>query len=192
MADQISKPKCHTRPNLSHRYSLSTTVRHACRCALHVVTSKAGNQPQLQLSTHLTVTKSCHRLSIFWYEVVTRQAPSGKGSTPSMVHLELQWSTACHHEQGQSLHVTPKVLWRPCQARVWMISCSCLVMQDVLVEYVIELARKAAGDKSSITAQDMMWVLRKVVSPNQVFLPCPPALDFQPAVLLLGAFLIQL
>ncbi|KAK9822521.1 hypothetical protein WJX74_000677 [Apatococcus lobatus] len=35
------------------------------------------------------------------------------------------------------------------------------VVEDVLVEYVVELARKAAGDKPTITAQDMMWVLRK-------------------------------
>ena len=35
-------------------------------------------------------------------------------------------------------------------------------MQDILVEYVVELARKAAGDKPTIMAQDMMWVLRKV------------------------------
>lgn len=40
------------------------------------------------------------------------------------------------------------------------------MMQDVLVDYVVELARKAAGDKPTITAQDMMWVLRKVLSPD--------------------------
>lgn len=47
------------------------------------------------------------------------------------------------------------------------MSCFLMVMQDVLVDYVIELARKAAGDKPTITAQDMMWVLRKVFNLDQ-------------------------
>ncbi len=36
-------------------------------------------------------------------------------------------------------------------------------MQDILVDYVVELARKAAGDKPTLTAHDMMWALRKVM-----------------------------
>ena len=47
------------------------------------------------------------------------------------------------------------------------------MMQDVLVEYVVEMACKAAGDKPTITAQDMMWVLRKVTTLD---LSCHPLL----------------
>ena len=58
--------------------------------------------------------------------------------------------------------------FRPAQDDIFDMLVDCLtcihnlMAQDILVEYVVDVARKAASDKPSIMAQDIMWVLRKV------------------------------